>query len=63
MHVCKRNKYIATTSVGLLQLLLIPTKVWEDITMDFIEGLPQSDDPNTILVLVDRLTKYAYFIS
>lgn len=31
--------------------------------MDFIEGLPKSHGKTTIFVVVDRLTKYAYFMS
>jgi hypothetical protein len=31
--------------------------------MEFIEGLPISENKDIILVVVDRFTKYAYFIS
>ena len=31
--------------------------------MNFIEGLPKSHDKEVIWVVVDRLSKYAYFVA
>jgi hypothetical protein len=47
----------------LLQPLVIPSQRWEELSMDFITGLPKSEGNTIIMVVVDRLTKYAHFCS
>ncbi|XP_050942545.1 uncharacterized protein LOC127149990 [Cucumis melo] len=61
--ICQRNKFEATKPAGVLQPLPIPEKILEDWTMDFIEGLPLAGGVNVIMVVVDRLSKYVYFIT
>ncbi|QRW19990.1 Retrovirus-related Pol polyprotein from transposon [Rhizoctonia solani] len=47
---------------GFLQPLPIPQQPFEVVSMDFIMDLPPSNNYNTILVIVDKLTKYGHFI-
>ncbi|WVZ71088.1 LOW QUALITY PROTEIN: hypothetical protein U9M48_019712 [Paspalum notatum var. saurae] len=48
---------------GLLQPLKVPEWKWEEITMDFIVGLPHTQKGyNSIWEVVNHLTKVAHFI-
>jgi hypothetical protein len=59
---CQRVKAEHQRPVILLQPLEIPTWKWDDISMDFIVGLPCTQKGNdSIWVIVDRLTKVAHF--
>jgi hypothetical protein len=50
-------------TAGPLQSLPIPTWKWEDISMDFIVGLPKTAKGfDSIWVIIDRLTKIAHFL-
>lgn len=60
--VCQQAKPDRTKKPGLLQPLSVPDASWKIISMNFIEGLPQFGLVNWILVVVDKLTKYAHFI-
>ncbi|XP_076908279.1 uncharacterized protein LOC143565074 [Bidens hawaiensis] len=55
-------KYELVANPGLLQPLPVPTHVFTDVSMDFISGLPKVQGKDTVLVVIDRLTKYAHFM-
>ena len=61
--ICRRVKASHLRPAGVLQPLDIPSWKWEDISMDFIVGLPPtSKGYDSIWVIVDRLTKSTHFI-
>jgi hypothetical protein len=57
---CQRNKTETLQPAGLLQPLDVPSQVWADISMDFIERLPKVAGKSVILTVVDCFSKYAY---
>jgi hypothetical protein len=56
--LCQCNKSTNQAPAGLLQLLPIPTKKFEQVTMDFVTQLPRTQSgADAIVVFVDHLTK------
>ena len=59
---CQRNRTSWHAPYGLLQSLPIPQTLWQDISMDFVVGLPWPNGCNAISVVVDRLTKQRHLV-
>src|SRR5260221_1902903 len=59
---CTHAKSPRHKPYGKLKQLLMPSRPWSSISMDFIEQLPASKGFSAILVVVDQLTKQVIFI-
>jgi len=59
--ICQQIKYIPKRLGGLLQPIPPPSRLWEDLSMDFVCGLPNSEGYTVIMVVVDRFSKGAHF--
>jgi hypothetical protein len=59
---CQRNKTDHLHPTGLLQPLEVPTTIWADVVMDFVEGLPRVNGISVILMVIDRFSKYCHFL-
>lgn len=57
--VCGRTTVWRDKKKGLLKPLPVPSQIWQEISMDFITGLPPSgpDKITILLVITDRLSK------
>ena len=61
--VCQQVKPEKQLPKGLMQPLPIPEWKWENISMDFVTGLPKTPKGNNVIwVIVDRLTKSSHFL-
>jgi len=61
--LCQSNKSENIPTPSLLHTLHIANQKWEEISMDFIEGLPVSDSKDKIFFIIDGLTKYSHFMA
>jgi hypothetical protein len=59
---CQRNKSEHLHPAGLLQPMEVPTTMWADIAMDFMEEFPRLNGKLVILIVVDWFSKYAQFM-
>jgi hypothetical protein len=62
-EVCQRNKTEHLHPAGLLQPLPVPSEVWNDISIDFIEGFLKVGGKSVVLTVVGRFSKFAHFIT
>jgi hypothetical protein len=66
--LCNKSKSSRHAPYGLLRPPPTSNKAWKSISFDFIVKLPPSKEPMTgvifdaIWVVIDRLTKYGYFV-
>ncbi|KAK4403123.1 RNA-directed DNA polymerase [Sesamum angolense] len=60
--VCQLDKVERKKEARLLQPLSIPEVLWQSISMDFISGFLKVNGMASVLVVVDRFSKYGIFI-
>ena len=62
-EVCQKEKSVSRVPAGLLEPLTLPEQKWADVSMDFVMGLPVSDEGHDgILKVVDRATEMVHLV-
>ncbi|CAI7811532.1 unnamed protein product [Closterium sp. NIES-53] len=61
---CQVMKSSRKRKAGQLQPIPPPEHAWQQVTMDFVTGLPSNPgNNNAVMVVLDRLTKMAHFVT
>ena len=60
--MCLCTKASHQPPVGELNPLPIPNVPWDTISVDFIVKLPESEGKDTVMVVVDSITKHSHFV-
>ena len=58
----QQNRTQFRKEARLLRPLPIPTKRWENVSMDFMTHLPESKGFDSIMVVDDKISKIAHFV-
>ena len=55
--VCGRNKTWKNKKQGFLKPFLIPSRIWSEISIDFVIDLPENENCKNFLIITDKLRK------
>ena len=61
--VCQVDKAVCKQETSLMQPLPVRERTWLSVRMNFISGFPKVHGKISILVVVDRFSKYSVFIT
>ena len=56
-HTCQRSRTSIHAAHGVLRPLPVPDKPWQDISTDFVTGLPSSGGYDAICIILDWFLK------